>query len=189
MRPFQRKYRMLLIFIVLLVVVKKLASDPPCSPPDRMQVRELHGKSKTFHDITSEHLHLEAFFKESLATLSRNKAQLSNNHSLRALLIREKVGLKWNMFPERYWETQVLPKLSKQITVLDVGANEGQFAIPMAERGHHVISLEPKESTCASLKESLRSKGLQKQVRHFLPFVVEESFIVLRKNRVRIVVR
>ena len=160
--------QVLFVFQFLLFVVTKFTSENPPSSPEGLQVPESYGGMK-MTNITSEASHLEAFFKESLTTLSRNKAQL-RKHSLRSLLIREKVGLKWNMFPERYLETHVLPKLSKRITVLDVGANKGQFAMPLAEIGHNVISLEPNESTCATLKESLRSKGLEKQVRHFLTF-------------------
>lgn len=104
-----------------------------------------------------------SFFKERLASLTSSSSQPRKNWT-RSLLIREQVGLSWDMFPERYWETKILPKLSKQITLLDVGANIGQFAIPNAEAGHRVISLEPSESTCAKLKGLLEVKGLKHKV-------------------------
>ena len=102
-------------------------------------------------------------FKEALGSLVQTRA--TKQTVPRKLLVREKVGLRWNMYPEKYWETEILPRVPSHITVLDVGANAGQFAIPMAELGHTVISLEPNENTCNTLKNNLESRGLSPRVR------------------------
>ena len=101
-------------------------------------------------------------FNDALRSLVQTKA---TEQVPRKLLVREVVGLRWNTYPEKYWETDILPRVPNHITVLDVGANAGQFAIPMAELGHTVISVEPNENTCNSLKKNLDSRGLAPQVR------------------------
>ena len=129
---------------------------------------EAESSPKTEMELSTTMLSSEASlrtssFKEKLTSLSPSSTQ-PRKHWDRSLLVREQVGLSWDVYPERYWETKVLPKLSREITLLDVGANVGQFAIPNAKAGHRVISLEPNDSTCATLKGSLVAKGLAHKV-------------------------
>lgn len=68
------------------------------------------------------------------------------------------------MYPEYYFSEHMLPKLTGKTTILDIGANVGQFAIPIAKNGHRVISIEPNEKTCEKLKENLAETKFTTQV-------------------------
>jgi len=49
----------------------------------------------------------------------------------------------------------VLEQLEDEKTVIDIGAGNGFFAIPMADAGHSVTAVEPSDKMAAILKESL----------------------------------
>ena len=57
-------------------------------------------------------------------------------------------------------------KINPGDVVVDIGANVGQFAIPIAKNGHRVISIEPNEKTCEKLKENLAETMLTAQVNY-----------------------
>lgn len=104
-----------------------------------------------------------AFMKESLRTLRPRPLPIADSQ-FRRVLIRERVGIEGHMYPEYYFSEHMLPKLTGTTTILDIGANVGQFAIPIAKSGHRVISIEPNEKTCEKLKENLAVTTLTTQV-------------------------
>ena len=73
----------------------------------------------------------------------------------RRILSRELVGITYDMFPEQYFSTHMLPRITGKATFLDIGANVGQFAIPIAKSGHRVVSIEPHPKTCETLKQNV----------------------------------
>ncbi len=52
------------------------------------------------------------------------------------------------------------PWLSPGVTVLDVGAGGGRFALPLAERGARVTAVEPSPGMGAVLRETAAARGL-----------------------------
>ena len=106
-----------------------------------------------------------AFMKESLRTLRPRPLPIIGSRFER-VLIRERVGIEGDEYPEYYFSEHVLPKLTKTTTILDIGANVGQFAIPIAKSGHRVISIEPNSKTCEKLKENLAETMLTAQVNY-----------------------
>lgn len=55
----------------------------------------------------------------------------------------------------------------KDATIIDVGANVGQFAIPLAKQNYRVISFEPNVESCLKLKENLEKDLIDDQVMVF----------------------
>lgn len=47
--------------------------------------------------------------------------------------------------------------------IIDIGANVGQFGLPLARAGHTVYSFEPVDSTCQTLRDNLRKAQESKQ--------------------------
>ena len=80
------------------------------------------------------------------------------------MLVREAVGLSWELYPEQYWDKNIIDKIPGSVNVIDVGANVGQFAIPTAQHGHHVISFEANADTCKALSKKVSSKQLDSKV-------------------------
>tara|TARA_B110001452_G_scaffold68818_1_gene55436 strand:+ start:358 stop:1272 length:915 start_codon:yes stop_codon:yes gene_type:complete len=56
--------------------------------------------------------------------------------------------------PEQAFKTVVLPRVPRgaQPLIVDVGANNGQFAVSVVRAGHRSLSFEPSPRTCAKLK-------------------------------------
>lgn len=52
------------------------------------------------------------------------------------------------------------PWLTPGVTVLDVGAGGGRFALPLAERGVRVVAVEPSPAMAAVLRETAEARGL-----------------------------
>lgn len=102
--------------------------------------------------------------KKSIETLKHQRVDSSSDAEFRRVLIREKIGLKWNSIPEKYWEDDILPRMTQTVNIIDVGANIGQFAIPNGQIGHHVESFEPNLSTCDVLKSRVAHHGLLEKV-------------------------
>ena len=84
--------------------------------------------------------------------------------TFRRILIRERVGLRWDTIPEKYWEHNVINRVEQQVSIVDIGANVGQFAIPNAARGHIVHSFEPNPNTCRTLKLRVFEENVQSKV-------------------------
>ena len=103
-------------------------------------------------------------FHERKSTHTTPATTTDRRLSVQARLIRERVGIEGHMYPEYYFSEHMLPKLVGTTTILDIGANVGQFAIPIAKSGHRVISIEPNEKTCEKLKENLAETTLTTQV-------------------------
>ena len=101
--------------------------------------------------------------RKTLETLVHHRPDTPHSR-FRRILIREHVGLAWSSVPEKYWEHEVLPRLRKQVNIIDIGANIGQFAIPNAELGHYVVSFEPNVNTCNTLKSRVVQKHLAGKV-------------------------
>lgn len=57
--------------------------------------------------------------------------------------------------PEDITNSLIQSPTGKKSKIIDIGANKGQFAIPLAQDGHEVFSFEPVNTTCAVLKENL----------------------------------
>lgn len=104
--------------------------------------------------------HADAFHR-ALSTLAHDHVPLP---PLRRIIVRERIGLKWDWYPEKYWEEHVLPRLRENVTIVDVGANVGQFTIPNAKLGHYVFAFEPNDETCAILHDRLAQHGLSHKV-------------------------
>jgi len=59
--------------------------------------------------------------------------------------------------------------------IVDIGANVGQFALPLAKEGHTVYSFEPIEGTCEILKQNVKKDGVERLVRVFCVGVDEKE--------------
>lgn len=92
--------------------------------------------------------------KKALRTLAPSGIGAPRKH-FRHILVRESVGLQWNFYPEQYFSDGMLPRLTPNSVIIDVGANVGQFAIPIVKRGHRVISFEPNKQSCDTLKRGV----------------------------------
>ena len=154
-----RRRKILFLFCTIVIVYKFSTSTPNTSEVPTS--RDLHRQQTSLELDDSQ---MPKVFKQTLESQVSTSTDFKKQSVPRKLLVREKVGLRWDLFPERYWETHVLPRISGHITVLDVGANTGQFAIPIAELGNTVISLEPNEKTCNTLKNNLETRGLTPKV-------------------------
>lgn len=66
--------------------------------------------------------------------------------------------------PEAILHVLLDRKVSKKQTakIVDIGANVGQFALPLAEKGHMLYSFEPVDSTCQKLKDQVAYEKLEK---------------------------
>ena len=106
-------------------------------------------------------------FKQTLDELRPKRLLRTHDRDFYRIIKSVEVGLHWNWFPERYWEKEVLPRLDHLVNIIDVGANEGQFALPNGRRGHTVFSFEPNSDTCESLKRSIISEQLSSKVSLF----------------------
>jgi len=83
----------------------------------------------------------------------------------RRVLVREQLNVVDHGSAEAWLEKSFLPSInSTGLFFIDVGANQGQFAIPITKLGHEVISFEPVPSTCATLKANLAKAGLTSTV-------------------------
>lgn len=78
---------------------------------------------------------------------SPSKSCSKTNYSMKRLLVREHLGID-NVSAEHFFEQKILPFMHQKHLLVDVGANTGQFAVPMASLGHSVISFEPSPATC-----------------------------------------
>lgn len=105
----------------------------------------------------------EMLMIETLRTLVPQRAKFANTE-FRHILIREHVGLKWNMYPEQYFSEYILPRLPKGMNIVDVGANVGQFTVAIAKGGHRAIAFEPNGDTCNKLKENIRPYNRENNV-------------------------
>ena len=119
-------------------------------------------KSVVSQELASDEDYADAF-RLMLTGLSNMCFQRSSA-DFRRIISREKVGLLWSLHPEKYWEDHVLPELQEEVTIIDVGANVGQFAIPNAEAGHNVLSFEPNPDTCKLLQSIATKKKLRRKV-------------------------
>jgi len=76
--------------------------------------------------------------------------------------------------PERAFKFDLLPRVPKAqspLFVVDVGANNGQFAVSIVRAGHRGLSYEPSPATCALLRQRIQ-RAASKQpnpVCKFLP--------------------
>ena len=165
-----RRYKIIFLIVTAVVVVCIFSTLDTRNISEISTSREPY--QQQLQQISLEHRDTEKakLFKRALESLAPISTKANHQLNPRKLLVREKVGLRWDLFPERYWEMDILPRISGHITVLDVGANTGQFAIPMAELGHTVISLEPNRNTCETLKNKLEIRGLTTQVCPFRLF-------------------
>ncbi len=85
-----------------------------------------------------------------------------NGAPLRRILVREHLGIAKATAEDFF--ARFLPRMSEKHIVLDIGANTGQFAVPLASLGHTVISFEPSQSTCDVLRKNLENANVANQV-------------------------
>ena len=85
-----------------------------------------------------------------------------NGAPLRRVLVREHLGIAKATAEDFF--ARFLPLMSEKHLVLDIGANTGQFAVPMASLGHTVISFEPNQSTCDILRKNLENANVASRV-------------------------
>ena len=128
----------------------------------RTTIQERTIKSVVSQELASDEDYADAF-RLMLTGLSNMCFQRSSA-DFRRIISREEVGLLWSLHPEKYWEDHVLPELQEEVTIIDVGANVGQFAIPNAEAGHNVLSFEPNPDTCKLLQSIATKKKLRRKV-------------------------
>lgn len=96
---------------------------------------------------------------------SRDGANRNPISAYRRVLVREQFNLVEHGSAEAWLERSFLPSInSTGLFFVDVGANTGQFAIPITKMGHKVISFEPVPSTCAILRANLAKAGLTSTV-------------------------
>lgn len=82
------------------------------------------------------------------------KSTCTEENLLNRVLVREHLGIA-NVAAEEFFEQKLLPFMKKKHVLLDIGANTGQFSIPMASRGHRAVSFEPSQSTCKILRGNM----------------------------------
>ena len=85
-----------------------------------------------------------------------------NGAPLRRILVREHLGIAKATAEDFF--AGFLPRMSEKHIVLDIGANTGQFAVPLASLGHTVISFEPSQSTCDVLRKNLENANVANRV-------------------------
>ncbi len=118
----------------------------------------------TQHNGIREDEYISAF----LATLNtlRPRRIIEGHQTFRRILAREYVGISWDAIPENYFTEAVLPRISSGVTILDIGANSGKFAIPILEKGvHQVVLFEPNIQVCGRLKSNLEERQYGYKVR------------------------
>lgn len=103
-------------------------------------------------------------FQQTLKILKPISVKGHTSNIFRRILVRERIGLQWNSYPEAYWEMHVVVRIQKSVNVVDIGANVGQFTIPTAEHGHNVYAFEPNPETCKILENKIHSKRLSERV-------------------------
>ena len=167
-----RRYKRLFLICTVVIVVYVFSTCTPNTSEMSTSI-DLHQQQISLELVDAQ---MANMFEQTLESLVPNSTDFKKQPAPKKLLVRERVGLRWDLFPERYWETRVLPRISGHNTVLDVGANTGQFAIPIAELGNTVISLEPNEKTCNTLKNNVETRGLTPKV---CPFTLFRKLFIL----------
>ena len=158
--PLFRKARLspvslLVGFVCSFMILRTQTSSAFNGPCRTIKVKSKH------HELSS--MLVEAL-RNSLDTLQPYTIPLSHDRQYYRVLSAAKVGIEWNSVPEKFWQDMVLPRLHGHVNIVDIGANEGQFALPNGRHGHHVISFEPNLQTCESLKRSVSSERLRDKV-------------------------
>ena len=80
--------------------------------------------------------------------------------------------------PERITSNLLKSSSSRKIvptSIIDIGANIGQSAIPLAKDGHTVYSFEPVVSTCEALKRNVMKENVQTNVNVFCVGIDKEE--------------
>jgi FkbM family methyltransferase len=85
-----------------------------------------------------------------------------NGAPVRRVLVREHLGIAKATAEDFF--ARFLPLMSEKHLVLDIGANTGQLAVPIASLGHKVISFEPNQSTCDILRKNLENANVANRV-------------------------
>ena len=87
------------------------------------------------------------------------------HHPYDRVILPKQLNLIDSKDPISWLVKSFLPHVdSKNLFFIDVGANAGQFVIPIRKHGHEVISFEPVPSTCKKLKDNLAKEGLTSTV-------------------------
>jgi len=109
-------------------------------------------------------------------------ACLKKNDPMKRLLVREHLGIA-NVPAEEFFETRILPFMKQKHLLVDIGANTGQFAVPMASLGHTVISFEPSPATCEVLLNNLKKANVSSRVElHCAPASSEMATVFFHQD-------
>jgi FkbM family methyltransferase len=139
----------------------------------RQDISDLVVSSGAPSSKSSQDLRIEAEIKRGLELLANpdktptyidpHYQQTSGAGPLRQVIIRERMGIG-SLHAEKWFDVSLLPLLKNKALLVDVGANVGMFAIPMAKLGHTVISFEPGQATCATFKANIAKTQFQSNV-------------------------
>ena len=143
-------------------ILKRQLTGSPSESNKKKKKSSSRSGVKVFSLLEKEHIEMQNG-RDLLAHPDRSESWNSTHHCstgapFRRVLLREIMGIG-SMAAEDFFEKSILSQLrskdAKPLRLVDVGANVGQFAIPMAKRGHTVVSFEPVPSTCQKLKANI----------------------------------
>lgn len=122
------------------------------------------------HNHESTHWEDESFelvklFRDSLRALQPRAFRRTPGNKFRGILKPETISKELVTFPEDYLDKSIIPRLDRFVSIVDIGANAGQFAIPSAKQGHVVYSFEPNPETCQTLKQRVAKMKVTSKVR------------------------
>jgi SAM-dependent methyltransferase len=69
--------------------------------------------------------------------------------------------------PNKLTLSRVLRHVSPGGILLDIGAGNGRYAIPLASKGYHIVAVEPSDTARDQLKERAAALGLSERISQF----------------------
>jgi len=130
----------------------------PQGLPQDASVRELVGLAKARYALQHP---LERGCPDMIATCEASFTKpLCQDMVLRLSHMSDLLALE---MPEETLD-HLLKDVTEELTIVDIGANQGQFALPLAKRGFKMCSFEPDAGTCEVLKTNIRKENVEKNM-------------------------